>query len=189
VGWQHDRASVNGCAVRAIGPLAPNSSDIGCFSHGGSLTFKKLEVPVVYRILKLLNKMFHQSRAARVLWVKEFDCEAITYSDTRWCAAYDLAAALTDIGLPNVMRWIIKVLAAGVSEKTSGKLVAIFRDQAANHNNHFFLEFAAFKDVGRFIYNFTYLLEGDGYEPTLKCYQMVSPLPPPPPRLCCVAHT
>lgn len=68
VACMHDRASVNGAAMRTIKVVFPLVADIGCYSHTLDLVGEKFDLPVLDDFVRLWINLFSHSPHVQMEW-------------------------------------------------------------------------------------------------------------------------
>ena len=79
----HDRASVNGAAMRTIKVVFPSLVDIGCYSHTIDLAGEKFDVPVLDEFFRLWISLFAHSSRAKMDWRTTTGISIKSHSCTR----------------------------------------------------------------------------------------------------------
>lgn len=94
----HDRASVNGAAMRIISIMYPSVLDIGCFSHTLDLVGTKFDLSTLNKFMKHWETIFTQSCRSNLLWKEQTGGIAIkTYSPTRWWSRWECMKQVMDL--------------------------------------------------------------------------------------------
>lgn len=93
----HDRASVNGVAMRTLKIMYPNVMDIGCFSHTLDLVGTKFNFPTVDKFMKHWEAIFTHSCKSKLLWREQTGVAIKTYSPTRWWSRWECTKQVMDL--------------------------------------------------------------------------------------------
>ena len=80
----HDRASVNGAAMRTIKIIFSHVVDVGCYSHTIDLIGEKFDTPLLDEFIRLWISLFAHSFLARIEWKTKTGISMKLYSATRW---------------------------------------------------------------------------------------------------------
>jgi hypothetical protein len=75
----HDRASVNGVAMRTLSIMYPTVMDIGCFSHTLDLVGTKFNFPTLDKFMKHWEAIFTHSCKSKLLWREQTGMAIKTY--------------------------------------------------------------------------------------------------------------
>lgn len=97
----HDRASVNGAAMRTVSIMYPNVLDIGCFSHTLDLVGTKFELTVLDKFMKHWETIFTHSCKSKLLWKEQTGLAIKTYSPTRWWSRWECSKQVMDLFPPS----------------------------------------------------------------------------------------
>ena len=85
----HDRASVNGAAMRIVKVIYPNAVDIGCISHTLDIVGHKFKVPTLHLFFTLWTSLFTHSPKVKALWKEQTGRATSSYSNTRWWSRWE----------------------------------------------------------------------------------------------------
>ena len=86
----HDRASVNGCAMRTIKIVFPYVVDVGCYSHTIDLVGEKFDTPILDEFITLWISLFAHSSLAKVEWRTKTGISVKSFSATRWWSRWEV---------------------------------------------------------------------------------------------------
>ena len=90
----HDRASVNGAAMRTIKVVFPSLVDVGCYSHTIDLAGEKFDVPVLDEFFHLWVSLFAHSSRAKMDWQTAIGISIKSHSCTRWWSKWKCCTRL-----------------------------------------------------------------------------------------------
>ena len=165
----HDRASVNGAAMRTINVVFPSLVDIGCYSHTIDLAGDKFDVPVLDEFFRLWVSLFAHSSRAKVDWRTTTGISIKSHSCTRWWSKWEV--------LHQVFKYFGDIVSflrnTEASPATTVKLLQLFSDR--QKHEYLQLELAVVIDAGEPFVKATYSLEGDGAL-AFKCYEIYTKL-------------
>jgi len=152
----HDRASVNGAAMRTIKVVFPLLVDIGCYSHTIDLVGEKFDVPVLDEFFHLWISLFAHSSHAKMNWQTRTGISIKSHSCTRWWSKWEV--------LHQILKYFGDIVPflqnTEASPATTAKLLQLFSDR--QKSEFLQLELAVVIDAGEPFVNATYTLEGDG---------------------------
>lgn len=166
----HDRASVNGVAMKTIKVLYPNILDIGCYSHTIDHVGEHFKTPTLEEFIHRWISLFAHSPRVRFEWKELTGKTMASYSDTRWWSRWEVChQVLWQFGdiLPFLQSH------PEFSPATTARLLELLSD--AHRMAHLQLELAAVVDCGEKFVKATYTLEGDG-PLVFKCYEILNTL-------------
>lgn len=163
----HDRASVNGAAMRTVSIVYPNAVDIGCISHTLDIVGDKFKAPLLHQFFTLWISLFSHSPKARAIWKEQTGRAMSSYSTTRWWSRWEvMIQVLLQFG--DIELFLQQNQHLGPA--TRSKLLDILQDpQSAAILK---VELAAVVDIGSYFVKGTYNLEGDGILATI-CYEEI----------------
>ena len=163
----HDRASVNGAAMRTVSIVYPNAVDIGCMSHTLDLVGDKFKAPLLHQFFTLWISLFSHSPKARAIWKEQTGRAMSSYSTTRWWSRWEvLNQLLQQFG--DVVLFLERN--EDVGPATRLKLLGILRNPQSV--TLLKVELAAVVDIGSYFVKGTYNLEGDGIL-AVDCYEEI----------------
>ena len=93
----HDRASVNGVAMRTLSIMYPEVMDIGCYSHTLDLVGTKFNLPTLDKFMKYWEAIFTHSCKSKLIWREQMGMTIKTYSPTRWWSRWECARQVMDL--------------------------------------------------------------------------------------------
>ena len=155
VAAMHDRATVNGAAMRTLSILYPNIMDIGCYSHTLDLVGMKFKLPTLDKFMKHWEAIFTHSCKSKLLWREQTGVAIKTYSPTRWWSCWECTKQVMDLW-GDVPQFLSN---QDVAPKSKEKLLLLLQMKA----NELLIELAVNVDVGEVFVKATYDLEGDGH--------------------------
>ena len=165
----HDRASINGAAMRTIKVVFPLLVDVGCYSHTIDLAGEKFDVPVLDEFFRLWVSLFAHSSRAKMDWRTATGISIKSHSCTRWWSKWEvLHQAFKYFG--DIASFL---QATEASPATTAKLLQLFSDR--QKHEYMQLELAVVIDAGEPFVMATYNLEGDGAL-AFKCYEIYTSL-------------
>ena len=162
----HDRASVNGAAMRTIKVVFPSLVDIGCYSHTIDLAGEKFDVPVLDEFFRLWISLFAHSSRAKMDWRTTTGISMKSHSCTRWWSKWEVLHQVFKY-FGDIDPFLQKTEA---SHATTVKLLQLFSDR--QKYEYLQLELAVVIDAGEPFVKATYNLEGDAF----KCYEIYTGL-------------
>ena len=165
----HDRASVNGAAMRTIKVVFPLLVDIGCYSHTIDLAGEKFDVPVLDEFFRLWISLFAHSSRAKMDWRTTTGISIKSHSCTRWWSKWEVLHQVFKY-FGDIDPFLQKTEA---SHATTVKLLQLFSDR--QKYEYLQLELAVVIDAGEPFVKATYNLEGDGAL-AFKCYEIYTGL-------------
>ena len=148
----HDRASVNGAAMRTVSIMYPAVLDIGCFSHTLDLVGTKFELPTLEKFMKHWETIFTHSCKSKLLWREQTGMAIKTYSPTRWWSRWECTRQVMDL-------WGDVPHNSSIAPKSHEKLLHLLQTKG----KELLIELAVNVDVGEVFVKATYILEGDGH--------------------------
>lgn len=150
----HDRASVNGAAVRIVKVVYPCMVDIGCISHTLDIVGDKFKTPTLNHSYTLWNSLFSHSFKARATWKRQTDRAMPSGTKTRWWSRWEMMEQM----MQQFGDMELYLHQADFSPSTCLKLLEIL----SNPQSRLLLriELAAVVDVGVHFVKGTYNLEG-----------------------------
>lgn len=152
-----DGAAVNGVATAFIRQLQPLMFDIICSSHSAALAGHKFNCPLAKKFVSLWVVMMAHSNIARQMWLQIALVRALIKSNVRWGSEWTLIKQLYTF-------WsAVKALINNEGEfakKTRAELKEFLVPEV---EFELLLELALILDCGKFIFDFVYLYEGDGF--------------------------
>ena len=166
VAMMHDRASVNGVAMRTVSVLY-NFLDVGCLSHTLDLVGKNMKTPV------LTKAGYNYSPKTRLIWRTQTSLPVPSYSPTRWWSRFDVIKHLF-----KAFGDVTTFLQNGDLPPSAKKLLDMLNDQPTKRKLQ--IEIAITVDAMEAFVTATYNLEGDGalalsaYEEIRKLLAVVS---------------
>lgn len=153
----HDRASVNGAAMRTVKVVYPYILDIGCFSHTIDRVGEQFNTPYLSEFLNSWLMMFSHSAKAKLLWKEQTGKAMGTYSTTRWWSKWEIVQQLM-VQFGDIQSFVNNNDDLG--GKTRHKLLDFLTDD--KKKAMVMVEMAAVVDWGEAFVKATYKLEGDG---------------------------
>ena len=146
----HDRASVNGAAMKTIKVVFPSLVDVGCYSHTIDLAREKFDVPVLDEFFRLWVSLFAHSSRAKMDWWTATGISIKSHSCTRWWSKWEVLHQafkyFGDIAL--------FLQATEASPATTAKLLQLFSDR--QKHEYLQLELAVVIDAGKPFVKATY---------------------------------
>ena len=165
----HDRASVNGCAMRTIKVVFPHTVDVGCYSHTIDLVGEKFDTPILDEFIRLWISLFAHSSLAKLEWRTKTGTSMKSYSATRWWSKWEVIHQVFLL-FGDILPFLKETNA---SPATCSKLLQLLSDK--RKTEYLQLELAAVIDAGEPFVKATYQLEGDGAL-VFRCYEIYSTL-------------
>ena len=86
----HDRASINGAAMRTIKVVFPSLVNVGCYSHTIDLAGEKFGVPVLDEFFRLWVSLFAHSSRAKMNRQTVTGISIKSHSCTRWWSKWEV---------------------------------------------------------------------------------------------------
>jgi len=160
----HDRASVNGVAMRTLSIMYPEVMDIGCYSHTLDLVGTKFNLPTLDKFMKYWEAIFTHSCKSKLIWREQTGMAIKTYSPTRWWSRWECARQVMDLW-GDVPKFLSN---ADIAPKSREKVLHLLQTKG----KVLLIELAVNIDVGEVFVKATYNLEGDG-PLVLECYERV----------------
>ena len=162
----HDRASVNGAAMRTVKVIYPDAVDIGCISHTLDIVGHKFKVPTLHLFFTLWTSLFTHSPKVKALWKEQTGRAMSSYSNTRWWSRWEVQQqVLQQFG--DVELFLARHEDIGPATRT--KLLDVLHGPQLIPLK---VELAAVVDIGSYFVKGTYNLEGDGIL-AVKCYEEI----------------
>lgn len=155
VAMMHDRASVNGVAMRTISVLYNNFLDVGCLSHTLDLVGKNMKTPVLDKFFKSWVQLFSHSPKTRLIWRTQTGLPVPSYSPTRWWSRFEVIKHLF-----KAFGDVATFLQNGDLPPSAKKLLDMLNDQPTKRKLQ--IEIAVTIDAMDAFVTATYNLEGDG---------------------------
>lgn len=163
----HDRASVNGVAMRAIKFLYPNVTSIGCYSHTLDHVGEHFNTPVLDEFIRLWISVCAHSPRTRFAWKERTGKSMASFSDTRWWSRWEVChQVLCQFG--EVLPFLEDH--PEFSPATTRRLKQLLSDQ--QKLIYLRLELSSVIDAGEVFVKSTYELEGDD-QVIFKCYEII----------------
>ena len=167
IAMMHDRASVNGAAIRIVRVVYPSIIDIGCVSHTLDLVGDKFKAPTLNIFFTLWISLFSHSPKGKAYWKERTGRGMSSYSASRWWSRWEIYNQVLqqfgDVELflrdnDDIGHSTRKKLLDIASQPQKIKLLK--------------LELATVVDIGSYFVKATYNLEGDGVL-AVKCYEEI----------------
>ena len=166
LGAIHDRASVNGAAIRILQVMYPCFLDIGCLSHTLNLVGEKFKLPNLNLFISLWISLFAHSQKTKAYWKEQTGRAMLTFCKTRWWSRWEVMQQLF-VQFGDVEPFLRRT---DISNVTSSHLL----DMITNPQTLMLLkiELAAVIDIGSYFVKATYNLESDGVL-VVKCFEEI----------------
>lgn len=153
----HDRASVNGAALRKFFPLIPNCINLPCLCHTLNSVGDKVNLTFVNKLIDLFISLC-KSNYFKEEWGKRTGHKPGSRSETRWWSTYDL--------ITETFRWNLHIFKDLISETSEcGHLESArkAREILAENEIYFSYELIVYLDVFNKFRETTAFLEGNGF--------------------------
>ena len=166
LGAIHDRARVNGAAIRILQVMYPCFLDIGCLSHTLNLVGEKFKLPNLNLFISLWISLFAHRQKTKAYWKEQTGRAMLTFCKTRWWSRWEVMQQLF-VQFGDVEPFLRRT---DISNVTSSHLL----DMITNPQTLMLLkiELAAVIDIGSYFVKATYNLESDGVL-VVKCFEEI----------------
>ena len=122
----HDRAAVNGAAVRKLAPLYENLTDTDCIVHTLDNCGCQMQHKELTSFYSILTRMWSQSDNSLILFKRMFGFVPDTESDTRWWSWYLLIASLVPVW-HRLEEYLVALQDDGVAAKSAKAALHVLR--------------------------------------------------------------